>query len=169
MNSIFRENKNNINTSEISMISFCEDKANQINNNPQTVIGPFDLSSQNNDSFFLNYGKDKDNQFTYDSNDNTYKQFKYVTRSNSLYDELKEKAVQKLTNLKKELQGEESEEEEELSEYEDTNDENDDNISNESEKENKEIISPQTTMKVIIIIIMITKIRTKKSKKCSTH
>ena len=144
-----QENKNNINTSEISIISFCEDKANKLNNKPQTVIGPFDLSSQNNDSFFLNYGKDKDNQFTYDSNDNTYKQFRYVTRSNSLYDELKEKAVQKLTNLKKELQGEESEEEEELSEYEDTNDENDDNISNESEKENKEIISPQTEMKKV--------------------
>ena len=54
-----------------------------------------------------------------------------------------------MTNLKKELQGEESEEEEELSEYEDTNDENDDNISNESEKENKEIISPQTEMKKV--------------------
>ena len=149
-----QENKNNMNVSEISIVSFGEEKYNKnniFNADPQAVIGPFNLTCQNNDLLLLNLDKDKENQFTFDVNDKTYKQFRYITNSTSLYDNLKEKAIQKLTDFKRGIQVEESEEEEESSEYEETNEENEDNSlgSKESPKEHKDILTTKSDVKKV--------------------
>ena len=68
-----------------------------------------------------------------------------------MYDNLKEKAIQKLTDFKRGIQVEESEEEEESSEYEETNEENEDNSlgSKESPKEHKDILTTKSDVKKV--------------------
>ena len=119
-----QENKN-INVSDVSIVSFGEDKKKF--NCTQTIIGPFNLNNQNNDIFLQKFELEDEYQFTFDVNDMTYKQFKNIENSNefSLYENLKEKAINKLTKIKKEFLKEETEEEEESSDYENTEDEDD--------------------------------------------
>ena len=113
--------------------SFAEDKKKF--NCTQTIIGPFNLNNQNNDIFLQNFELEDEHQFTFDVNDMTYKQFKYIENNKefSLFEELKKKAINKLTKIKKEYLKEETEEEEESSEYENTEDE--DSINSASSKD----------------------------------
>jgi len=142
--SISQENKN-MNISEISLISFGEDKKKF--NNPQTSFG---FNNQNNDSFFLNFCNEKENQFTFDLNNMTYKQFKYNNKEkNSLYEKLKEEAIKKVTNVKKQVQNEETEEEEESSESEYTSEEENSENSLELSKDKKEQLSSKTEPKKV--------------------
>ena len=137
----------NMNISEISLMSFGDDKKNI--NNPQKNFA-FNLSSLNYDLFYQNIGAEKENQFTFDINDMTYRQFKYINQDkNILYEEMKEKAIKKLTNAKKQLQNEESEEEEESSEYEYTSDEENSDNSLELSKDKKEQLSSKTENKKV--------------------
>ena len=126
------QNKN-INISDISIVSFGEEKKKF--NYTQTIIGPFDLNNQNNDIFLQNFELESDYQFTFDIKDMTYKQFKYLNQKNALYENLKEKAVKKITEVKKQIQNEEVEEEEESSEYENSDEENEDEEKSNSSKE----------------------------------
>ena len=142
--SISQENKN-MNISEISLISFGEDKKKF--NNPQTSFG---FNNQNNDSFFLNFCNEKENQFTFDLNNMTYKQFKYNNKEkNSLYEKLKEEAIKKVTNVKKQVQNEETEEEEESSESEYTSEEENSENSLELSKDKKKQLSSRTEPKKV--------------------
>ena len=118
-----QENKN-MNMSDISIVSFGEDKKKF--HCSQTIIGPFNLNNLNNEIFLQNFELENDYQFTFDVIDMTYKQFKYIEEKNTLSENLKEKAIKKITDAKKALKNEESEEEEESSEYENIEDEDED-------------------------------------------
>ena len=78
-----------------------------------------------------------------------YKQFRYNNKEkNSLYEKLKDEAIKKVTNVKKQLQNEESEEEEEEeSEY--TSDEENEENSLELSKDKKEQLSSKTEPKKV--------------------
>ena len=130
-----QDNMKIMNNSDISLMSFADDR--KINNNPQT---PFNLNLQNNDKFIQNFYNEKENQFFFDINDMTYKQFKYNPKEkSSLYEELKEKAIKKISDAKNKLQKEEGEEEEEEEESsENTTDENKSTSSMDSSKKVKE-------------------------------
>ena len=129
----------NINLSEISLISF-EDEKQKPNNN-ESMDGEINIVSQNIDSFFKNTSFERKNQFTFNINDMTFKQFKYENNKYSLYDTSKDKALKKLTNIRRELQPEESEEEEESSESDYISDEN--NSEEDSKKNSHELTSPK--------------------------
>ena len=133
--SSFQENKN-INVSEISLLSFGDDRKK--NNENQSANGLLNINPQNNDSFFQNMSNEKENQFTFNLTNMTYIQSKYKNNKISLYDELKEKAVKKITIAQKEMQNEEDEEEEEESESDYTNDEENSNNSSNFEIEKKD-------------------------------
>ena len=129
-----QDNMKLMNSSEVSLMSFAEDK--KVNNNPQT---PFNLNLQNNDKFYQNICNEKEKQFTFDINNMSYKQYKYNPKEKtSFYEELKEQAIKKISDVKKKLQNEESEEEEDSSESEYTTDENNSNSSLDSSKLVKE-------------------------------
>ena len=81
-----QENKN-MDISDISLISFGEEK-NKLNNQ-QALNGSFITTSPINDKFFQNLGLEKENQFTFDINNMSYKQFGYNSKKISLYEELK--------------------------------------------------------------------------------
>ena len=133
----FQENANT-NLSEISLISFGEEKINS--NKKQNILVAYNINIQNKDSFFKNIGNEKENQFTFNLNEMTFRQFKYENKKYNFYNILKEKAIKKLTNIRQELQSDESEEEEESSESYYTSDEN--NSDEESEKKiSDELIS----------------------------
>ena len=115
------ENKN-MNVSDTSIVSFGEDKKKF--NCTQTVIEPFNLNNQKNEIFLQDFELENEYQFTFDVKALAYKQFKYINNNYfSLYEDLKESAIKKLTETKKEYQKEETEEEEESSENENTEDE----------------------------------------------
>ena len=129
-----QDNMKIMNSSDISLMSFADDR--KMNNNPQS---PFNLNIQNNDKFIQNFCKEKENQFSFDINDMTYKQFKYNPKEkSSFYEELKEKAIKKISDVKKNLQNDEGEEEEEEESSEYTSDENNSNSSMNSSKLVKE-------------------------------
>ena len=140
-----QENKN-IDVLDASNVSFGEDKIKY--NCSQTITGPFNLNNQNNDKFEKNFLPENEYQFTFDVEDMTYKQFKYNEEKISFYNILKERAIEKIAEAKKQNREYESEEEE-SSEYENTGDEEDENSnsnsSNEISKEkNEELILKNT-------------------------
>ena len=132
---ISSQEMNNMNISDISLISFGDDKKKL--NNLQTSFEYFNIDPKNNDIFFQNFFCQKENQFTFDINGMAYRQFKF-NEKNSFYEEIKEKAIQKLTNIKNQFQNEESEEEEDSSEYDHTSEEDNSNNSFDSSKLNDE-------------------------------
>ena len=139
--------ENNKNKSDTSIISLGEDK--KAMKHTTTIISQINISSQLNEIFSKNVNLEKEEQFTFDVNNMTFKQFKYITPDYSLYDILKEKAIKKLTNINKKFEEEESEEGEESSESEYTNDEDSSNLSKESE-EKKEVLSTKIENKNLI-------------------
>ena len=134
------QEKKNINISEISIASFGEDKKKF--NCSQTIIGPFNLNNQNNDFFLQNFELENDYQFTFDVKDMTYKQLKYNEQKINLYENLKDKAIKKITDAKKAVKKEEGEEEEESSEneYDEDEDEEEENSSKVSKNKSEELI-----------------------------
>ena len=124
--------------SDISFMSLGEDKKKY--NTPQTA---FDINLQNNDKFFTSFGNEKENQFIFDADDMTYKQFKYSNKEKSIfYEEMKQLAINKINDFKKLLQKEISEEEESSeSEYTSDEDESNPNKSTDSSKLAKEKLS----------------------------
>jgi len=111
----------NINISEISLMSFGEERKKYNDNQLSNEL--FNNSSQNNDTNFLNLCNEKESQFTFNITNMTYVQFKFINKKISLYDELKEKAIKKITNAQNEIQNKEyDDEEEESSESDYTND-----------------------------------------------
>ena len=90
---------------------------NSVNNNYNNIIDmnnanniKNNLNNQNNDIFLQNFELEDEHQFTFDVNDMTYKQFKYIENNKefSLFEELKKKAINKLTKIKKEYLKEET-------------------------------------------------------------
>jgi c-di-GMP-binding flagellar brake protein YcgR len=71
------ENKN-MDISDLSLISFGEEK-NKLNNK-QMLSGSFISTSQINDKFLQNFCFEKENQFTFDINNMTYKQISYNSK-----------------------------------------------------------------------------------------
>ena len=138
----------NMNVSDISLISFGEDK-NKINN-AQKAFGNLIINNQNSDMFFQYFCTEKEYQFTFDAYDMAYKQFKYFSENNSLYEELKDEAIKKITKVKNKMKNEESEEEEESSEYEYTSEEDNSENSIELSKSKKETLSSKNFNKKII-------------------
>ena len=134
------QEKKNINISEISIASFGEDKKKF--NCSQTIIGPFNLNNQNNDFFLQNFELENDYQFTFDVKDMTYKQLKYNEQKINLYENLKDKAIKKITDAKKAVKKEEGEEEKESSENEcdEDEDEEEENSSKVSKNKSEELI-----------------------------
>ena len=111
--------------SEMSSLSFNED-IKKFNLTQKA----FNLNLQNNDSFFKNFINEKENQFTFDAKEMTYKQFKYSPDDSiSFYEILKEEAIKTITSVKNQFENEESEEEEESSESEYNSDEHNSNDS----------------------------------------
>ena len=119
------------------------------------------ITTPKNEKIFQNL--EKENQFTFDINKMSYMQYRYSSRDNSFYDELKEEAIKKITKLKKQNDQSDEEEEEESSESEyiseeGNNDEfksnnsselakekkEDSSIINEDKKINEELITPNT-------------------------
>ena len=88
----FQENANT-NLSEISLISFDEEKINS--NKKQNILVAYNINIQNKDSFFKNIGNEKENQFTFNLNEMTFRQFKYENKKYNFYNILKEKAIKK--------------------------------------------------------------------------
>ena len=84
----------------------------------------------------------------------TYKQFKYSEEKISFYENLKEKAIKKITNSKKQNQEYSTEEEEESSEYDNTGDEEEENSNSNLSKEisqekNEELLIKNTKKNLI--------------------
>ena len=136
----------NMTVSDISITSFGEEKKKF--NCTQTIIGPFNLNNQNNDIFLQDFALENEYQFSFDVKDMTYKQFKYIEEKNSFFENIKEKAIKKITDAQKAFQKEEDEEEEESSEGENTEDEdeneNDSNSNKEISKDkNEELIKDE--------------------------
>lgn len=93
----FQENANT-NLSEISLISFGEEKINS--NKKQNILVAYNINIQNKDSFFKNIGNEKENQFTFNLNEMTFRQFKYENKKYIFYNILKEKSNKKINKYK---------------------------------------------------------------------
>ena len=78
-----------------------------------------------------------------------YKQFRYCSKSNSLYEDLKDEAIKKLTIVKNQMKNEESEEEEDSSDYEYTSEEDDSANSLELSKPKIEVLTTNESNKII--------------------
>ena len=67
---------NDIEKSEISIISFAGNSRNLENRNSliNSPENPFGISCENNDSFFLRINNEKENEFTIDMSKMSYKQ-----------------------------------------------------------------------------------------------
>ena len=131
--------------SDLSVMSFSgigvEKKSNQVQPSPDN---PFGISSEGGDDFFKKICTEKENQFTLDLNDMSYKQFGMGKDENKLYEKLRKEAVEKINKANQQMKNEEQEEEESYSSsgsYESIEEENlsDSDIS--SKKKNDDISS----------------------------
>ena len=113
---------NDIDKSEISVVSFAnkqslEQKNSLVNATPEN---PFGLSCENNDSYFMKMNKEKENEFTLDINNMSYKQLglnglNEKSEGYEFYEVLKQEAVEKVSKASKLIKKEEVSEEEEES------------------------------------------------------
>ena len=137
----------NKNASDISLISFGEDKNKIIDT--QKDFENLIINASNHEIFFKNFCPEKDYQFTFDEKNMAYKQFRYCSKSNSLYEDLKDEAIKKLTIVKNQMKNEESEEEEDSSDYEYTSEEDDSANSLELSKPKIEALTTNESNKII--------------------
>lgn len=119
--SAMKPDMNDIDKSEISVMSFANKPLEQKNSiiNP-TPENPFGLSCENNDTYFMKMNKEKENEFTIDLNNMSYKQLglnslQEKSEEGELYEALKQEAVEKIAKASKLIQKEEPSEEEEES------------------------------------------------------
>jgi len=148
---------NDIDKSEISVMSFAnkqplEQKNSFVNPTPEN---PFGISCENDDTYFMKLNKEKENEFTLDLNNFSYKQLglngiNEKTEEQELYEALKQEAVEKISKasklIKKEEPSEEEEESSSGSSY--SSDENSKNSSEDS-SERKDESSQQSIKNVV--------------------
>ena len=105
-----------------------------------------EINFEKDEIYFQTILSEENDQFTFDLNNMSYKQFKCIENEEMpFYEDIKEKAIKKITDIKKQLQEEESEEEEESSEYEEENSSDEEDKSSKSKQlsiEKKEEDSP---------------------------
>ena len=95
------------------------------NINENKLINEFpEINFEKDEIYFQNIISEKKDEFTFDLSNMSYKQSNYTENEKiPFYEDIKEKAIKKITDLRRQFQyqEEESEEEEESSEYEDEN------------------------------------------------
>ena len=99
--------------SEISVVSFAgvgnEKKNNNIAPSPEN---PFGINPEGGDDFFKKINNEKENMFTLDLNDMSYKQLSSMKEESKLYEKLRKEAIDKINITNQQLkQGEQEEEE----------------------------------------------------------
>ena len=151
-------NSNEINDSKIS-VSFINNSENKGNfDSFLTDLEPLNKNEDKIDINFQNIYIEKENQFSFDINNICYKQFKYITNDQYLFsEEIRDKAIKKLSNIQNLLQIVETEEEEEEEEEEfqdsshfSSNEENTNNSLESSKIITKKQISLNNENKIII-------------------
>ena len=117
LSSVNKQEINDIEKSEISLISFAGNSRtlehkNSMINNPEN---PFGISCENNDSFFLKINNEKENEFTIDMGKMSYKQMGINDKSaeNELFELLRQEAVEKISKIARSVKKEDLSEEEE--------------------------------------------------------
>ena len=92
-----------------------------------------EINFEKDEIYFKNIISEKDEEFTFDLKSMSYKQFNFdENKEINFYEDLKNKAIKKITDLRRQFQEEESEEEEESSDYED-----EENSSDEEDRSSK--------------------------------
>ena len=117
-----KQEMNDNDKSEISVMSFANKSPMEQRNsfvNP-TPENPFGISCENNDTYFMKMNKEKENEFTLDINNMSYKQLGLnglngKSEELELYETLKQEAVEKVSKASKLIKKEELSEEEEES------------------------------------------------------
>ena len=129
--------------SDLSVVSFAgaEKKRNSLQPSPEN---PFGINAEGGDEFFKKICTEKENQFTLDLNDMSYKQFGDGNVENKLYDKLRKEAIEKINKTNQQIRDEEQEEEESSSSsdsYESIEEENLSDSELSSKKKNDDISS----------------------------
>ena len=128
--------------SDLSVVSFAgvgNEKKNSIV--PPSPDNPFGINAEGGDDFFKKLNAEKENQFTLDLNDMSYKQLGSKKNEYKLYEKLKKEAVDKINITNQQLKSDEQEEEESASSSESYySDEDDNSIDSEmsSKKKNED-------------------------------
>ena len=116
--STIKQEYNEIDKSEISVMSFAAKKQTlEHRNSLINSENPFGISCENNDAFLLRLNKEKENEFTFDVGQMSYKQEKLSEKLEvyNLYELLRQEAVEKISKVAKQNKKEEISEEEEES------------------------------------------------------
>ena len=108
-------NNQDFERSEISIMSFAgggvgaKEKQNAVAPSPDN---PFGINAEGSDDFFKKICKEKENQFTLDLSDMSYKQLGSINFENDLYETLRKEAIEKINKTNQLMQQDEQEEEE---------------------------------------------------------
>ena len=129
--------------SDLSVVSFAgvEKKRNSLQPSPEN---PFGINAEGGDEFFKKICTEKENQFTLDLNDMSYKQFGDGNVEDKLYEKLRKEAIEKINKTNQQIRDEEQEEEESSSSsgsYESIEEENLSDSELSSKKKNDDISS----------------------------
>ncbi len=129
--------------SDLSVVSFAgvEKKRNSLQPSPEN---PFGINAEGGDEFFKKICTEKENQFTLDLNDMSYKQFGDGNVEDKLYEKLRKEAIEKINKTNQQIRDEEQEEEESSSSsgsYESIEEENLSDNELSSKKKNDDISS----------------------------
>ena len=121
LSSMNKPDLNDIDKSEISVMSFANKPLEQRNSLIlPTADNPFGISCENNDLFSMKLNNEKENEFTIDLKHMAYRQFGLncmndKSEENALYELLRQEAVEKISKVAKQVKKEEVSEEEEES------------------------------------------------------
>ena len=140
--------------SEVSVVSFAGVVGNERKNGGVTPTqdNPFGINAEGGDDFFKSINNEKENRFSLDLNDMSYKQFGRKNSDNynniNLYEKLHKQAIEKIELANKQLKMVENEEEEESSSSSGSSydDEEDNSIDSEnsSRRKNDELSSKES-------------------------
>ena len=99
--------------SDLSVVSFAGVGNEKKNSNfPPSPDNPFGINPEGGDDFFKKINVEKENQFTLDLNDMSYKQLGLNKSDNRLFEKLKKEAIEKINMTNQQLKSNEQEEEE---------------------------------------------------------
>ena len=99
--------------SDLSIVSFAavgnEKKSTNV---PPSPENPFGINAEGGDDFFKKLNTEKENQFTLDLNEMSYKQIGSKQYESKLFEKLKKEAIEKINITNQQLKADEHEEEE---------------------------------------------------------
>ena len=155
LSSLSKPDYNDIDKSEISIISFAANKQTLDKKNSfyPTPDNPFGINIENSDLFFLKLNEEKENEFTIDMGKMSYKQLGINEKLEDLglYELLRQEAVEKISKVAKQVNKEEISEEEESSSgsyYSSRDDSSNNNTSEISSERKIDDSSPQSIREV---------------------